>query len=110
MTAYIKQLGRRDETAELIEWHFEIIRVFLPNDQANGAHSRARRIFGSHIHRVLLSLSNWNRVPRRSKHREIDAENHHGDRERRRKERLRKGLRDLNNLGAIDRAARALKG
>src|SRR5712672_2450078 len=65
---------------------------------------------------VLISIefsyrfSNWNRVPRRSKHREIDAENHHGDRERRRKERLRKGMRDLDNLGAIDRAARALKG
>src|SRR6267378_254568 len=64
---------------------------------------------------VLVSIefshrnSDWNRVPRSSKHREIDAENHHGDRERRRKQRLRTGLRDLDNFIAIDRAARALK-
>src|SRR6267143_1792809 len=64
---------------------------------------------------VLVSMefsyrnSDWNRVPRSSKHREIDAENHHGDRERRRKQRLRPGLRDLDNFIAIDCAARALK-
>src|SRR5258708_20647488 len=64
---------------------------------------------------VLVSMefsyrnSDWNRVPRGSKHREIDAENHHGDREPRRKQRLRPGLRDLNNFITIDRAARALK-
>src|SRR5882672_9959885 len=62
MTAYVEKLGRRDEIAKLVEWHFE-----------------------------------------------IDAENHHGDRERRRKQRLRTGLRDLNNFITIDRAARALK-
>src|SRR5712671_4245278 len=56
MTAYVEQLGRRDEFAELIERHFEIIRVFLPDDQANGTYSRAGPVLGFHIHRrVLLS-------------------------------------------------------
>jgi hypothetical protein len=56
MTTYVEQLGRRDEIAELIEWHFEIIRVFLPNDEANGAHGSAGHSFCFHIHRrVLLS-------------------------------------------------------
>src|SRR3984893_15273556 len=55
-------------------------------------------------------VSKCNRAPRTSNPREIDAENQHGDRERRRKQRLRTGLRDLDNLIAIDRAARALKG
>src|SRR5260370_32840020 len=62
MTAYVKQLGRRDEVAELIEWHFQIIRVFLPDDQSNGARSRAGPVLGFHIHRRLLLLaSKWNR-------------------------------------------------
>src|ERR1700730_16248580 len=55
-------------------------------------------------------VSKCNRAPRTSKPREIDAENQHGDRERRRKQRLRTGPRDLDNFIAIDRAARALKG
>src|SRR5258708_32523469 len=55
-------------------------------------------------------VSKWNRAARSSNPREIDAENQHGDRERRRKQRLRTGLRDLDNLVAIDRAAHALKG
>src|SRR5216684_5523822 len=55
-------------------------------------------------------VSKWNRAARTSNPREIDAENQHGDRERRRKQRLRAGLRDLDNLIAIDRTARALKG
>src|SRR5712675_3277719 len=55
-------------------------------------------------------VSKWNRAARSSNPREIDAENQHGDRERRRTQRLRTGLRDLDNLIAIDRAARALKG
>jgi hypothetical protein len=54
MTAYVEQLGRRDELPELIEWHLEIIRVFLPNDQSNGARSRAGPVVGFHIHRILL--------------------------------------------------------
>src|SRR6267378_1737418 len=54
-------------------------------------------------------VSKWNRAARSSNPREIDAENHHGDRERRRTQRLRTGLRDLDNLIAIDRAPRALK-
>jgi hypothetical protein len=41
---------------------------------------------------------------------ESRRENQHGDRERGRKQRLGTGLRDLDNLIAIDRAARALKG
>src|SRR5260221_4178812 len=56
MTAYVKQLGRRDELVELIEWHFEIIRVFLPDDQSNGTHSRAGPVLGFHIHRRVLLL------------------------------------------------------
>src|SRR5260370_27471601 len=64
MTAYVKQLGRRNEIAKLIERHFEIIRVFLADDQANGAHGRAGPFLGFHIHhRVLLSGSKWNRAP-----------------------------------------------
>src|SRR3981189_3324909 len=55
-------------------------------------------------------VSKWNRAARSSNPREIDAENQHGDRERRRKQRLRTGLRDPDNLIAIDRAASALKG
>jgi hypothetical protein len=55
MTAYVEKLGRRDEIAKLVEWHFEIIRVFLPNDQADGAHSCAGPIVGSRIHGILLS-------------------------------------------------------
>src|SRR5229473_8162649 len=55
-------------------------------------------------------VSKWNRAARSSNPREIDAENQHGDRERRRKQRLRTGLRELDNLIAIDRAARALEG
>src|SRR5229473_1054917 len=54
MTAYVEQLGRRDELAELIEWHFQIIRVFLPDDQSSGARSRAGPVVGFHIHRRLL--------------------------------------------------------
>src|SRR5258708_1134508 len=51
-----EQLGRRDEVAELIEWHFQIIRAFLPDDQSNGARRRAGPVVGSHIHcRLLLS-------------------------------------------------------
>src|SRR5580700_2635111 len=53
-------------------------------------------------------VSKCNRAPRTSNPREIDAKNQHGDRERRRKQRLRTGLRDLDNLIAIDRAAGAL--
>src|SRR5256885_6655162 len=56
MTADVKQLGRRDEVAELIEWHFQIIRVFLPDDQSNGARSRAGPVVRFHIHRRLLLL------------------------------------------------------
>jgi hypothetical protein len=41
MTAYVKQLGRRDEVVKLIEWHFKIIRILLPDDQSNGTHSSA---------------------------------------------------------------------
>src|SRR4030088_190934 len=55
MAAYVEKLGRRDEVVELIEWHFEIVRVFLPNDQADGAHSCAGPIVGSRIHGILLS-------------------------------------------------------
>src|SRR5260370_42124643 len=56
MTANVEQLGRRDEVAELIEWHFQIIRAFLPDDQSNGARRRAEPVVGSHIHcRLLLS-------------------------------------------------------
>src|SRR5258708_12894165 len=103
MTAYVKQLGRRDEVAELIEWHFEIIWVFLPDDQSNRTHSRAGPVFGFHIHRrILLSGSKFNRAPRMSNPREIDAENQHGDRERRRKQRRPTGLRDLDDLIATD--------
>jgi hypothetical protein len=62
MTAYVKQLGRRDEVFELIEWHFKIIRVLLPDDQSDGTHSGAGPVFGFHIHRrVLLLVSKWNR-------------------------------------------------
>src|SRR6202011_6302523 len=56
MTADVKQLARRDELAELIEWHFQIIRVFLPDDQSNGARSRAGPVVGFHIHRRVLLL------------------------------------------------------
>src|SRR5205807_10210401 len=62
MTAYVEQLSRRDEIAELIEWHFKIVRVFLPNDQADGTPSRAGPIFGSHIHGTLLSDSDCAKV------------------------------------------------
>src|SRR5258708_40111865 len=55
-------------------------------------------------------VSKWNRAARSSNPREIDAENQHGDRERRRKQRLRTGLRDLDDLIAVNRAARAFKG
>src|SRR5260370_36942955 len=47
---------------------------------------------------------------RTSNRREIDADNQHGHRERGRKQRLGTGPRVLDNLIAIDRAARALKG
>src|SRR3981189_2991492 len=55
-------------------------------------------------------VSKWNRAARSSNPGEIDAENQHGDRERRRKQRLRTGPRDPDNLIAIDRAPRAFKG
>src|SRR3981189_309513 len=55
MAAYVEELGWRDEIAELIERHFEIVRVFLLNDQANGAYSCAGPIVGSRIHGILLS-------------------------------------------------------
>src|ERR1700704_5614902 len=55
MTAYVEKLGRRDEIAELIERHFEIVWVFLSNDQANGATSCAGPIVGSRIHGILPS-------------------------------------------------------
>src|SRR5229473_1329298 len=61
----------------------------------------------------IAGFSYWFRsgiAARTSNRREIDAENQHGDRERGRKQRLGTGLRDLDNLIAIDRAARALKG
>src|ERR1700682_3605696 len=35
MAAYVEELGRRDEVAELIERHFQIVRVLLPDDQAD---------------------------------------------------------------------------
>src|SRR5260370_6225611 len=67
MTAYVEQLGRRDEIAELIERHFEIIRIFLPDDQANGTHGRAGPVLGFHIHcRVLLS-GFWAEIARRQR-------------------------------------------
>src|ERR1700682_4707788 len=66
---------------------------------------------------VLISIaavscpgSKLNCAARPSNPGEIDAENQHGDRERRRKQRLRTGLRDPDNLIAIDRAPRAFKG
>src|SRR6266446_6656267 len=55
MTAYVEKLGRRDEIAKLVEWHFEIIRIFLPNDQADGANCCAGPIVGSRIHGILPS-------------------------------------------------------
>jgi hypothetical protein len=55
MTADVKQLGWRDEVAKLIEGHFKIVWVFLPDHQAHGAGSRARAMFGCHVHQTLLS-------------------------------------------------------
>src|SRR5882762_9673622 len=66
MTAYVKQLGRRDELVELIEGHFEIVRVFLPDDQANRTHGRAGPVLGFHIHRRVL-LSGFELEPRRER-------------------------------------------
>jgi hypothetical protein len=66
MAAYVEKLGRRDEIAELIERHFEVPRVFLPDDQANGTRSRPGRILGLVIHHgVLLSDRGWVRTLRR---------------------------------------------
>jgi hypothetical protein len=35
MATYVEKLGWRDEVADLIERHFEVVRVLLPDDQAN---------------------------------------------------------------------------
>jgi hypothetical protein len=54
MTAYVEKFRRRDEVTELIERHFEIIRIFLPNNQSNGTHSRAGSALAFHMHRRVL--------------------------------------------------------
>jgi hypothetical protein len=54
MTADVKQLRRRDEVAELIEWHFQIIRILLPDDQSNGLRRGAGPVLGFHIHRSFF--------------------------------------------------------
>ena len=53
MTAYVKQLGRRDEFVELIKWHFEIVWVFLPDNQSNGTHNSTGPALGFYIHRSV---------------------------------------------------------
>src|SRR3979490_2996944 len=110
MTSYVKQLGRGDEVFELIEWHFKILGSFCRMISPTG------RIAVPDQFSVFISIAGfscWFRsgiAARTSNPREIDAENQHGDRDRGRKQRLGTGLRDLDNLIAIDRAARALKG
>jgi hypothetical protein len=70
-------------------------------------------LWGAVIEHAIAGFSYWFRsgiAARTSNRHEIDAENQHGDRDRGRKQRLGTGLRDLDNLIAIDRAARAPKG
>jgi hypothetical protein len=54
MTAYVEELGGRDEIAELIERHFQIVRVLLPNDQADRVCGRPGQMLGSYIHCKVL--------------------------------------------------------
>jgi hypothetical protein len=50
VTAYVEELGGRDEIAELIEGHFKIVWVFLSDDQANRAGGGPGQLRGFGIH------------------------------------------------------------
>ena len=101
MTAYVEQLGRRDDIAELIKRHFEIIRAFLPNDEASGAHSCAGQFFGSHTTESPI------RVRTGSKHREMMQKITTAIRSTAESSDSARDCGILKNLIAINRAARA---
>jgi hypothetical protein len=56
MTAYVEELGGRNEIAELIEGHFKIVGVLLPDDQAARAHGRSGQIQDFAVHRKFSDL------------------------------------------------------